>query len=82
MDNNEKLTQPDLLKILNLKKDNCYVNKQLTKGLVGNITKHAIRKCFGDLSKYEDLLKLELKIIETEKEGYLYDKKTGRNIKE
>lgn len=81
LDNNEKLTQPDLLKILNLKKDNCYVNKQLTKGLVGNITKYAIRKCFGDLSKYEDLLKLELKIIESEKEGYLYDKKTGEILK-
>ncbi len=77
LDNNEKLTPSDLLKILNLKKDNCYVNKQLAKGLNGNITKHAIRQCFGGSDKYENLLKLELKVVEVAKEGYLYDRKTG-----
>jgi len=77
LDNNEKLTPTDLLKILNLKKENCYVNKQLAKGLNGNITKHAIRQCLGGSDKYENLFKLELEVVERTKEGYLYDRKTG-----
>ncbi len=77
LDNNEKLTPTDLLKIMNLKKENCYVNKQLSKGLNGNITKQAIRQCFGGSIQYENLLKLELKVVACEKEGYLYDRKTG-----
>lgn len=77
LDNNEKLTQTDLLNILELKKDNCYVNKQLAKGIQGNITKQAIKQCIGNSKVYENLLKLELKTIETSNEGYLYDKKTG-----
>ncbi len=77
LDNNEKLTTTDLLRILNLKKENCYVNKQLTKGLNGNITKQAIRQCLGSSIQYENLLKLELKIVDREEEGYLYDRKTG-----
>ena len=86
LDNNEKLTPSDLLKILDLKKENCYVNKQLAKGISGNITKFAIRKCFDDSTKYDHLFKMDLNIVETDKEGYLYDKKTGeikgsKNIK-
>jgi CRISPR-associated endonuclease Csn1 len=77
LDNNEKLTPTDLLRILNLKKENCYVNKQLAKGLNGNITKQAIRQCLDGSDKYESLLKLELKLIDGDKEGYLYDRKTG-----
>jgi CRISPR-associated endonuclease Csn1 len=73
LDNNEKLTSADLLKILNLRKENCYVNKQLAKGLNGNITKQAIRQGVGGSDKYENLLKLELKIVE----NCLYDKVTG-----
>ena len=82
LDNNEKLTVTDLLKILKLDKKNCYVNKQIEKGLVGNITKHAIRQCFGDLVKYNHLLSLNLIIIENEKKGYLVDKKTGEILNE
>jgi len=77
LDNNEKLTQSDLLSILNLKKDNCFVNKQLAKGITGNITKYAIKKCFGNDKEYDELLKLDLKVIDGEGEGYLYDRKTG-----
>ncbi len=80
LDNNEKLTQTDLLKILDLKKDNCFVNKQLAKGLSGNITKYAIKKCFSSLNEYVHLLKLNLNLIEGKGEGYLYDKKTGEII--
>ena len=77
LDNNEKLTQTDLLKVLNLKKDNCYINKQLAKGLQGNITKNAVKHCFDSSIQYENLLKLELRVNERKDEGYLYDKKTG-----
>lgn len=77
LDNNEKLTQNDLLKILELRKENCYVNKQLAKGLNGNITKNEIKKCFGNSKIYENLLKLELSIVTGKGDGYLYDMKTG-----
>ncbi len=77
LDNNEKLTTTDLLKILGLKKDDCYVNKQLAKGLNGNITKYAIKQCLGNSKAYEQLLKLELNIVQENTEGYLYSKKTG-----
>lgn len=77
LDNNEKLTQTDLLKILDLKKENCYVNKQLAKGINGNITKYAIRQCLGNSTKYEHLFRLKLNVIETEVEGFLYNAKTG-----
>ncbi len=80
LDNNEKLTITDLLKILDLKKDNCFVNKQLAKGIFGNITKHAIRQCFGNSKKYEQLLKLDLNFVETNEDAYLYDKSTGEVI--
>lgn len=76
LDNNEKLTQNDLIKILNLKKDECYFNKQIAKGIVGNITKNAIRKCISDFDKME-CSHLNLNIITKDEECYLYDKETG-----
>ncbi|NDP20567.1 MAG: type II CRISPR RNA-guided endonuclease Cas9 [Paludibacter sp.] len=82
LDNNEKLTVTDLLKILKLDKKNCYINKQVERGLVGNITKHAIRQCFGNSTKYNHLLNLNLHTVETEKKGYLIDKKTGEILDE
>ncbi|MFT3753500.1 MAG: type II CRISPR RNA-guided endonuclease Cas9 [Paludibacter sp.] len=82
LDTNEKLTATDLLKILKLDKKNCYINKQLEKGLVGNITKHAIRQCFGDSTQYNSLLRLNLNIVDTDKQGYLIDKKTGEILNE
>lgn len=83
LDNNEKLTVTDLLKILQLDRKNCYVNKQIEKGLVGNITKHAIRQCLGDSTQYHNLLTLKLNIIiESDKKGYLVDKKSGEILNE
>jgi CRISPR-associated endonuclease Csn1 len=82
LDNNEKLTVTDLLKILQLDRKNCYVNKQIEKGLVGNITKHAIRQCLGDSTQYNHLLRLNLNIIESDKKGYLVDKKSGEILNE
>jgi len=77
LDNNEKLTLTDLFKILNLKSNDCFVNKQLAKGLQGNITKYAIRQCLDDVNKYEQLLKLKIKVENGKGDGYLYDRKTG-----
>lgn len=82
LDNNEKLTITDLLKILQLDRKNCYVNKQIEKGLVGNITKYAIRQCLGDSAQYNHLLSLNLNIIANDKKGYLVDKKTGEILNE
>lgn len=82
LDNNEKLTVTDLLKILQLDKKNCYINKQIEKGLVGNITKQAIRHCLSDSTKYNHLLRLNLNMVENDKKGYLIDKKTGEILNE
>ncbi|MBW7848760.1 MAG: type II CRISPR RNA-guided endonuclease Cas9 [Bacteroidales bacterium] len=82
LDNNEKLTVTDLLKILRLDKNNCYINKQIEKGLTGNITKHAIRQCFGNSTQYNRLLKLDFDIVEDDKKDYLVDKKTGEILNE
>jgi CRISPR-associated endonuclease Csn1 len=80
LDNNERLTFTDLLKILKLEKDDCFANKQLSKGLQGNITKNIIRQCLGNASENDSILKLDLKIIQGIGEGYLYDRKTGEVI--
>jgi CRISPR-associated endonuclease Csn1 len=82
LDNNEKLTVTDLLKILRLDRKNCYVNKQIEKGLIGNITKHAIRQCFGDSTQYNQYLNLNIEIVENDTKGYLIDKKTGELLNE
>lgn len=83
LENHERLTPTDLARILGLKKDDCYFNKQLTKGLQGNTTRQAIVKCFDEPDKYKHLLKMDFNILEMGGEGYLYDKKTGEilNIK-
>ena len=80
LDNNEKLTFAELLKILQLKKDDVYGNKQLTNGLQGNLTKIAIKKCLPENQDYTNLLSFEIKIEELEKETFLVDRKTGEII--
>lgn len=77
LDNNEKLTSNELLKILGFKKGDCFINKQLGKGLTGNITKSAIKKCLGENEEYEKLLRLDLTISEGDEETFLYNRKTG-----
>lgn len=74
LDNNEKLTITDLLKILDIDKQNCFVNKQLEKGITGNITKTAIKKCLGNNDRYNHLLALNLIIVDGIDK---YDRKTG-----
>jgi len=80
LDNHEKLSLPELLKILKIKKEDCVANKQLSKGIQGNVTKHLIRKALGDSAKFDNLLALDFNVIEKEKQGYLYHKKTGEVI--
>jgi CRISPR-associated endonuclease Csn1 len=75
LDNNEKLSIADLFKILGVKKDDFYGNKQLSKGLQGNLTKYALIQILG---ASHDLLKFDLQILEdSTKEALLFDKKTG-----
>jgi CRISPR-associated endonuclease Csn1 len=80
MDNNERLSYAELLKILGLKKDEVYGNKQLANGLPGNKIKVEMMKCVQDFEKYADLFQLKLSIKEFEEEVYLFDKKSGEII--
>ncbi|MFP4555374.1 MAG: type II CRISPR RNA-guided endonuclease Cas9 [Bacteroidales bacterium] len=77
LDNNEKLTQTDIIRILGLKKNDCFFNKQVTKGIKGNVTKKAILNCFANPEKYNHLFRFEFSIIEKEEKTYLYKKETG-----
>jgi len=82
LDNHEKLTPTDLFKMLGKNKNEFTVTKQLEKGIQGNITKNAITKILCENEAYKNLLKLDLNIIETDKFGYLYAKKTGEVLGE
>lgn len=61
LDNHDKLTFKELLKILTLKPaDNYYGNKMLEKGIQGNITKTAIIKSLGGNEGYDHHLQFDL----------------------
>lgn len=77
LDNNEKLSIADLFKILKINKDDYYGNKQIGKGLQGNLTKVAIKNILGET---HPLLKFNLSIDSSEKEVHLIDRKTGEVI--
>ncbi|MEW6508840.1 MAG: type II CRISPR RNA-guided endonuclease Cas9 [Bacteroidota bacterium] len=82
LDNHESLSYSELLKILELKKDDVYSNKMLTraKGLQGNLTKYSIINCFDDRSSYSHLFKFEITIEQKNDEGFLVNKKDGEII--
>jgi CRISPR-associated endonuclease Csn1 len=82
LDNNEKLTATDLFKILGKNKNEFTVTKQIEKGIQGNITKNAIMQILGKNGVYENLFKLDLNVVETEKLCYSYSKKTGEILGE
>ncbi|HRN49513.1 MAG TPA: hypothetical protein PKW69_15885, partial [Niabella sp.] len=75
---NEQLSFTDLLKILTLKKDDVYSNKQILKGIKGNPTFADIHKIIGD----SNLLNFNTKIISNGKDAYIYDRKTGEILEE
>ncbi|WP_226388796.1 type II CRISPR RNA-guided endonuclease Cas9 [Penaeicola halotolerans] len=77
--NNEILSFDSLLDILELKKSDVYVNKQILKGIQGNITLSEIKKYLNDDSP---LLKFEVRVISQEAQAYLIDKSTGEVIEE
>jgi len=78
LDINERLSQAELFKILNLKKeDGWYGNKQIAKGIQGNITKSTILKL---LRENDVLLKFELSIEEKPDDVFLIDKRSGEII--
>jgi CRISPR-associated endonuclease Csn1 len=78
LDRNERLSQSELFKLLDLKKeDGWYGNKQISKGLQGNLTKVAI---LNHLTGFKDLLKFNLEIDQKNEESFLIDRKTGEII--
>ena len=80
LDNNEKLTYTDLLKILELKKDDAYGNKMLANGLHGNKTKIGIMECFDEPDMYKNLFDFKLQVNTLNDEGFLVDKGSGEII--
>lgn len=78
LDINERLSQVELFKLLNLKRDDgWYGNKHISKGLQGNLTKAAILK---HLKEFEHLLQFDLTIEQNNDEVFLVDKKSGEVI--
>jgi CRISPR-associated endonuclease Csn1 len=78
LDINERLSQAELFKLLNLKKDDgWYGNKHIGKGLQGNLTKAAI---LNHLKGFENLLVFNLNIEQKSQEVFLVDKKSGEII--
>lgn len=75
---NPIITYSELLKMLNLKKDDVFANKQVQKGIQGNITYSAIHNIIGD----SDLLKFDITINKSNDTALLVDKKTGEILEE
>lgn len=75
---NEQLSHTDLLKILTLKRDEVYSNKQILKGIKGNQTFIEIYKVIGE----SPLLKFEIKTSPNGKDAYIYDRQTGEVLEE
>jgi CRISPR-associated endonuclease Csn1 len=75
---NPNLSFAELLNILNLKKENVYVNKQILKGIQGNITYVEIYNIIGD----SEHLLFNLSIIPSKHPAILVDKKTGEVLEQ
>lgn len=75
---NSNLSYSDLLKILNLKKNDVYANKQLLKGIQGNITYHEIHKIIGN----NEHLQFDTNLISSTHDAILVDKRTGEILAE
>lgn len=75
---NALLSYSELLKILELRKDDVFANKQVQKGIQGNITYAEINSILND----ESLLQFNISIEESNNEALLVDKKTGEILEE
>jgi CRISPR-associated endonuclease Csn1 len=74
----ENLSFAKLLEILNLKKDDVYVNKQILKGIKGNETYAKLHSILGE----NELLNFDVSIVPSERTSMLVDKKTGEILEE
>jgi len=72
------LSFTELLNILNLKKENVYLNKQIFKGIQGNITYSEIHTIIGD----SEHLAFNISIVPNTHNAILVDKKTGEILEE
>ncbi|HAN38909.1 MAG TPA: type II CRISPR RNA-guided endonuclease Cas9, partial [Chitinophagaceae bacterium] len=72
LNENERLSFTDLLKIVGLKKEDVYANKQIINGLQGNTTLASLKKIVDGV-----YLQFELEINTKEEAKPLFDKKTG-----
>jgi len=78
LDNNEKLSQSELFKILGIKKeDGWYGNKMISNGLQGNITKVKILKALEGKHFDANILNFNIEIENYNTETYLIDRKNG-----
>lgn len=75
---NESLSFTKLLEILELKKENVYVNKQILKGIKGNETYSTLHNILGE----NELLNFDVSIIPSNHTSMLVDKKTGEILEE
>lgn len=78
LNENLNLSFNELLKILGLRKDEVYANKQILKGIQGNTTYTDISKVINDIK----LLKFDYKISKSNHISLIVDKKTGEIINE
>lgn len=75
LDKNERLTSAKLFDILGLKKsEGWYSNKQIERGIQGNLTKTELLKY---LNNKQELLQFNLTIKQTDADTFLIDRKTG-----
>lgn len=75
---NETLSFSKLLEILELKKENVYVNRQILKGIKGNETYSILNNILGN----NKLLNFDVFIIPSNHTSMLVDKKTGEILEE
>lgn len=75
---NESLSFTKLLEILELNKNDVYVNKQILKGIKGNETYATLHAILGDI----ELLNFDVSIIPSNHTSMLVDKKTGEILEE
>jgi CRISPR-associated endonuclease Csn1 len=75
---NESLSFSKLLEILELNKNDVYVNKQILKGIKGNETYSTLHTILGD----NELLNFDVSIIPSNHTSILVDKKTGEILEE
>lgn len=83
LDNNEKLSQTELFKILDIKdKSGWFGNKMLSKGLQGNLTKCTIKNALANDALAQKWLTFNLNTKPTGNRAYQYDPDTGEVINE